>query len=93
MNIPLDKIVIDCGDQSKCTMLPFNQPPSPPILQYGLTSTTITWLIVVGTVITVAFIISTAIVRYKGHEERGQTERDRIRNPPKQCPTCGDKIP
>lgn len=86
----LGKIVIDCG-QSDCTQLPYVDPPSH-YAEYGFSGTTITWALVVTLILALAFIVAVGVVRFQRHIERGSTDRARINNPPKQCPTCGDKV-
>lgn len=83
----MSQYLIDCKADT-CTMVPYSTPPAT-VDHYLLGPG---WMYLLIAVIVLAFIIATAIVRYKRHEERGETERQRILHPPKQCPTCGDIV-
>lgn len=75
-------------DQLICSIAPYSPPPAT-VEHYSFAPTWGLWLVAA---IVLATVVATGIVRWKAHEERGQTERTRITNPPKQCPTCGDKL-
>lgn len=84
----MSQYILDCN-QGVCTLQPYSAPPAT-VEHYTLAPT---WGLLVAAVVVLAIILATSIVRYKAHEERGQTERTRLtRPPPKQCPTCGDKL-
>jgi len=84
-----NQYLLDCiSPSASCTMTPYTAPPAT-IDHYAIAPV---WTIPIAAVIVLAVIIATAIVRYKANEEKGMTDRRRIDNPPKQCPTCGDKL-
>lgn len=84
--------ILDCQPETApevtCTLQPYHPPPAT-VEHYTLGPT---WWVPIFAAIVLAALGATAVVRYKAHEERGETERQRIFNPPKQCPTCGDKL-
>jgi hypothetical protein len=84
--------LLRCDDipnaEPSCTMIPYTTPPAT-IDHYALGPTWGLWL-AAGLIVLV--IIAVAVVRYKAHTERADTERQRILHPPKQCPTCGYKM-
>lgn len=82
----MSQYLLDCSGNS-CTMVPYTPPSA--FTEHGFSGTTIVTFYVVLSVLTLVIVAATAIVRYKAHEERGDTERTRICNPPTQCPTCG----
>lgn len=87
----MTQYVIDCGQvgsNTTCTMVPYSAPPAT-VDHYSLGPT---WDVPVIAGLFLAVIIGTAVVRYRAHVEHGNVERARIMNPPKQCPTCGDKV-
>lgn len=89
----MGQYILDCDGQSHptdptCTLSHFVAPPAT-IDHYTLAPT---WCIFLAFLLALAFIIGAVTVRYKAHEERNETERQRILHPPVQCPTCGDRI-
>lgn len=83
----MSQYLVDCV-RDVCTMTSFTSPPAT-VEHYALGPE---WLPLVVAGVILAIILATAIVRYKAHQERGDTDRARILNPPEQCPTCGDKL-
>lgn len=91
----MTQYVLDCTLSSttthndiSCSMIPYTAPPAT-VDHYAVGPT---WGLWVAAGIILAFIIATAVVRYRVHTERGETERYRIMHPPEQCPTCGYKL-
>ena len=74
-------------------MIPWVEPPKLSAFQeYGFSGTTITWALISFVIVGLAFILATAIVRYRAHEARERENVARINKVVKQCPTCGDKV-
>ena len=84
----MSQYILDCPNSDTCTMQPYSAPPAT-VDHYSLAPT---WVWVLVVIVALAFILATSIVRYRAHEEKGLTDRQRIAMPPKQCPTCGDKV-
>jgi hypothetical protein len=83
----MSQYLLDC-EQDICSLTPYTAPPAT-VEYYSLAPT---WSLLLVAVIVLAFILATAIVRYKAHQERGDTERQRILHPLQKCPTCGDEL-
>ena len=90
----MTQYVLDCGapsdhsSETNCSLSPYHVPPAS-VDHYALAPT---WALFIPAVLLLAFIVSTAIVRFKRHGELGETNRQRILHPPPHCPTCGDLI-
>lgn len=91
MSWAVDKIVIDCG-QSTCTPTTWRDPVTVIALPFWQTI----WMLVIGAILILAFIVATAIVRYRRHErlesehrDDQQTERAIAARETTSCPTCG----
>jgi hypothetical protein len=89
MTFLLGKIVIDCG-QGDCKQLPWQDPTTVTNIEVPFWQSL--WMLIICSLLLGALILATSIVRYRRYVERGQTDRRRIDNPPKQCPTCGDTV-
>ncbi|AER47537.1 hypothetical protein CL96_gp111 [Mycobacterium phage Firecracker] len=94
MDLPLDKIIIDCGSSS-CEPRPWMDPVT--VIQGPWWESV--WAMLVGTVLILAVIIAVAIVRYRHHERleaerqaEEQTKRREIETPRTSCPTCGTRV-
>lgn len=84
----MSQYILDCSSNTNCTLTPYTVPPAT-VDHYAMGPE---WVYFVAGVVILAFIVAVAVVRYKAHQERGDTDRERILNPPRQCPTCGDKL-
>ena len=87
----MTQYILDCGthdNDTTCIMAPYTTPPAT-VEHYVIAPT---WSIPVAAAVVIIALIAATVVRYKAHCEHGETDRMRIRNPPKQCPTCGDKV-
>lgn len=89
-----NKIIVTCEKyMNDCVVSPYVEPVFPShYAEYGFSGTTITWGLIVTSVLVLALIVGIGIVRYKAHEEKGLTDRRRIDNPPKECPNCYAKV-
>lgn len=86
----MTQFMLDCSSDKTgltCSLRDYTAPPAT-VDHYAIGPVWGLWLafgvLIVG-------IIAIAVVRYNAHTQRGETERERILNPPKQCPTCGYK--
>ena len=84
----MSQYLLDCTTSGSCTLMPYTAPPAT-VDHYSLGPS---WMYVLIAIVALAFLAATAIVRWKAHEEHGETDRQRILHPPKVCPTCGDKL-
>jgi hypothetical protein len=85
--------LIDCStatrsSEGSCTVQPYTAPPAT-VDHYSLGPT---WGLWVAAGLLLFFVIAVAAVRWKAHAEKGESERVRILNPPKYCPTCATKL-
>lgn len=91
----MSQYLIDCnGERSPkdpvCTMSLYTPPETPPATEmvYAFAPN---WVFLVAAVVVLAFIIAVATVRINAHDEKGITERARIKAAMETCQTCGAK--
>ncbi|AON96932.1 hypothetical protein BI081_gp175 [Mycobacterium phage Tonenili] len=93
--LPLDKIVIDCGSGGVCTPQPWTDPVT--VIQGPWWESI--WAMFIGAVLLLAVIIAVAVVRWRRHdrlqrerEAEEVTKRREIETPRTSCPTCGTTV-
>lgn len=93
----MSQYLLNCdADRSgvNCTMTTYQ--PGPPPTENGFQHNTLLMGLWISLAVLVVLIGATAAVRWKAHQERNETQRERLRNertriehPPSKCPVCG----